>query len=269
MSTPLPAEADSDAIIAATAANYRAYFQGFACLPRCEYHEEVDCTWFLAFGAPGTFVLRSDFTAENADQRVAEVLAQVGPRVRSIEWMTEPFPQPPHLARILQAHGLTPEARHPVMTASLAQVAWQTPIPPDLRVERVDNAALLYDWLVASAAGFETEMEHAQPYYDAYACLGFAPDAPFQHYVGYMNNMPVTSSTLVLAGGLAGIYDVSTVPAARRQGCGAAITLAALRAAVDKGAHHAVLQSSAEGEPLYRSLGFATRYLEANFRYVP
>lgn len=263
----LPAAAASDAIIAATVANYRAYFQGFACLPHCEYHEEDDCTWFLGFGAPGNVILRSDFTTENAEARVAEVLAQVARRVHSIEWLTEPAPQPPHLAQILQARGLTPEARHPVMTVPLTQVAWETPVPAELRIEPVRDEATLQDWLIASAAGYEAEMPKVQPYYNTYACLGFAPEGAFQHFVGYFDTTPVTSSTLLLAGGLAGIYDVSTAPQMRHRGCGTAITLACLRMAAERGYHHAVLQASEEGEPLYRRLGFATRYYEANYRW--
>ena len=56
-----------------------------------------------------------------------------------------------------------------------------------------------------------------------------------------------------LAGGVVGIYGVSTVPDARRRGYATALT--ALAIASEAGVP-AVLQPSAAAEPLYARLGF-------------
>ena len=58
--------------------------------------------------------------------------------------------------------------------------------------------------------------------------------------------------------GIAGIYDMGVVPDRRREGIGRALTLAACAAARDVGCTHAVLNATGEGEPLYRSVGFAS-----------
>ena len=68
--------------------------------------------------------------------------------------------------------------------------------------------------------------------------------------------MPVATATLVLAGGIAGIHDVSTVPEARGRGIGTAMTAAALQAAHAQGFEIAFLQPSPMGRPLYERLGF-------------
>jgi GNAT superfamily N-acetyltransferase len=47
-------------------------------------------------------------------------------------------------------------------------------------------------------------------------------------------------------------------PDRRREGIGRALTLAACRAGRDLGCSHAVLNATGEGEPLYRSAGFAS-----------
>jgi len=91
--------------------------------------------------------------------------------------------------------------------------------------------------------------------------------AVYKHYVGYLGDAAVTSSTLLLAGGISGIYDVSTVPSVRRMGLGVAITLAGLRAAQERGYRYAVLQASEEGHALYEKLGFAELYHEVNYRW--
>jgi ribosomal protein S18 acetylase RimI-like enzyme len=59
-----------------------------------------------------------------------------------------------------------------------------------------------------------------------------------------------------VAAGIAGVYDVVVFPHASRQGLGRALTAAVLTAARQAGARHAVLNATAEGELLYRALGF-------------
>lgn len=61
---------------------------------------------------------------------------------------------------------------------------------------------------------------------------------------------------MFLSAGVAGSYNVATLVAERRRGYGGAITLATLHAARDAGYEVAVLQASADGEPVYARLGF-------------
>lgn len=86
------------------------------------------------------------------------------------------------------------------------------------------------------------------------------PDDKFDsqpRYVGYLEGEPVAVSSLVMAAGLAGIYAVATLPAARRRGIGAAMTLHAMAEGKRRGARHAVLQATPMGLPVYERLGFA------------
>lgn len=252
-------------VLAATEANYIAYFQGFACLPRIEFHQDAAMTWFIANGPPGNAVLCTQVTPAQADAKIDAMLAYLATRVhRSSWWQVLPSSAPPDLAQRLLTHGLTPTESRPVMTLDLAALT-APPTPATLRIERVNDEAALRRWHVASAAGFESSLQDTQPYFDAYACLGFAPDAASQHYIGYVDDVAVTSATLLLAGGIAGVYDVSTIPTARRQGFGAAITTTMLHAAHQRGYRYAVLQASEEGYGVYQRLGFVTQYHEANY----
>ena len=108
-----------------------------------------------------------------------------------------------------------------------------------------------------NAEGFESDPESDyQKYYDAYARHGFADDSVAVHYIGYFADKPVTSATLLLAGGIASVYNVSTPPCLRRQGFGSAVTYAAFHEAIKRGYETAFVQSSRMGVGAYRRIGF-------------
>jgi ribosomal protein S18 acetylase RimI-like enzyme len=81
-------------------------------------------------------------------------------------------------------------------------------------------------------------------------------DWPVRHYLGYVDGEPVTTSSVFLAEGVAGIQFVATLPKARGRGLGGAMTLASLYDARDLGHRAGVLQSSEMGYKVYLRLGF-------------
>jgi predicted GNAT family acetyltransferase len=104
-----------------------------------------------------------------------------------------------------------------------------------------------------SEVGFEEELAS---FYDAYARHGYGPDAFSLHYIGYLDDTPVTSATLLDAGGCAAIYDLSTPPDFRRQGFGGAITHALMQEIHSRGYAETWIWSSNMAKSLYQALGF-------------
>ncbi|MEN9939032.1 MAG: hypothetical protein RLZZ387_5611 [Chloroflexota bacterium] len=125
--------------------------------------------------------------------------------------------------------------------------------PAGFRIEQIRGAEELRVWSRLSAAGFGQD---TQIYEDAYARHGFGPAASSLHYIGYLDDEPATSSTLLLAGGIAGIFDVSTPPRFRGRGLGGAITRAMMREARTRGYHDAWIWSSEMGKRVYECAGF-------------
>jgi hypothetical protein len=114
--------------------------------------------------------------------------------------------------------------------------------PGGFYIEYVNNPKMLEAWIQISAEGFGGG--DYQNFYEAYARLG------------YLDGRPVTSSTLLLAGGIASIYDVSTPLTLRRQGFGSAITWAMMQEARKRGYEYAWIWSSPMGKSVYSKLGF-------------
>lgn len=256
---------DTSNLLAAMEANYISYFAGFARLPNLELHIDPEIIWLSSNLRFWNTVLRAQLAPSRVANRVESTCAYFKSLNMPLLWQTLPSTQPPDLGSYLKTRGLKPVGGRPHMAADLLNLPAELPVPPGLLIERVYDDASFDKWFRASVAGFEMSLPYAAIYADAYTAFGFEPDSPFLHYVGYLHDEPVTSSTLLLADGVAGIYDVSTVRSARRQGLGAAITLAPLLEAHTRGYRYAILQSSQEGYNVYRSLGFEEQYREDNY----
>jgi ribosomal protein S18 acetylase RimI-like enzyme len=76
--------------------------------------------------------------------------------------------------------------------------------------------------------------------------------------VGEVGGEPVTTGLGFTFGGSVSIFDIATLPAHRRRGYGAAVTVQAIRDGLSSGASWAWLQSSAAGLSVYERLGFRT-----------
>ena len=77
-----------------------------------------------------------------------------------------------------------------------------------------------------------------------------------RHFIGWVGDKPVATSTLFTETGVAAISNVSTIPEARSQGIGSAVTLVPLLLARHAGLKQGALFSSKMAVPMYRRLGF-------------
>jgi hypothetical protein len=89
-----------------------------------------------------------------------------------------------------------------------------------------------------------------------YGNIGKQPGTWLIHFIGYQGGQPVTSSTLLIAGGSASAYNISTPINLRGRGLGSAITHATLQAAQERGYQNSWIWSSPMGRSVYQKLGF-------------
>ena len=86
----------------------------------------------------------------------------------------------------------------------------------------------------------------------------FATDPDVQLFVGRLDERPVATSIAIRSGDASGVYNVGTLPEARRRGLGSAVTWAAVGAGRAWGCDTIVLQSSVMGLSMYAEMGFRT-----------
>ncbi|HMN28988.1 MAG TPA: hypothetical protein PKE45_12625 [Caldilineaceae bacterium] len=252
--------------------NLIAYHRVYAGIPNL-IMVEGDVTWTTNQGQPGNTVLRTRLPAAGLDERIDDLVRQIGQSASQFDWFVFPGCQPLDLGERVMARGLAggPDGGWQLvgtiggpagnwLLADLTVLAPAPAVSNRFRIEQVRDHHLMKEWTRATIAGFagadhpiDNLEEH--PCYVAYARHGYSDDAYSLHYIGYLDDQPVTSSTLLLAGGIAGLFDISTPSAFRRQGFGSAISWRMLYEAQQHGYHQAYVWSSNLGKNVYRGVG--------------
>ncbi len=257
----------SPALAAAVEANMAEEMAVFGrYLPGAEMHEDQEITWFIT-GLPNSLfngVLRTRFAMDNINAKIAQLLNHFKTRQVPMHWPVSQTTQPGNLGMYLEAHGLTPAGTSTAMVLDLRKMNEDLPAHSGLIVEEVSDMETLRLWRHVSDRGFESSVEDARIYYEAYINMGPGAHLPWHHYIGWLHKEPVATASLLLYAGIAGIYGIATIPQVRRQGIGALMTLAPLRYARSLGYRAAALSPSELGLGVYRRIGFK-EYCQTSF----
>lgn len=237
------------------AANLIAYMRLFDGLPGMTFSAADSDVFWIASGtpAPGDMMIGANLPAESAELQIDTLFAQIGQHIDEVGWMVFPGDLPANLGQRLEARGMPGGPAGNWLWASLDAIKPGPVVPDDFRIERVRDDAMMAEWVRVSEAGFGMELGC---FYDAYARHGYGSDGFSLHYTGYLGDVPVTSATLLDAGGWASLYDISTPPEFRGQGFGRAITVMLLRELQGRGYSDTWIWSSNMAKGVYESLGF-------------
>jgi GNAT superfamily N-acetyltransferase len=175
--------------------------------------------------------------------------------IRKLSWLAEEGVPALELKNCLMQHGLTFKESFAVeMAVDLNTLPGQRPATEGFEIFQVEGEDMLRQWIHIASAGFGVPAESEEVWFEFFnyaACR-----TPFQTYLGLLNGEPVATSQLCLSAGVAGIYNVTTLPSARGRGAGTAMVMAPLLAAREHGCRAGILQSSKMGYRVYQKLGF-------------
>lgn len=228
-------------------------------IPGAELHEDEELTWFITHRRYLNGVLRTRLARNEQayiDAKIEQVRHHFLAQKVGLNWPVGPVTYPTHLGEYLVAHGIPQRTSDLWMALGLHTLDEPTQQGASLTIRECHDQAAMQVWKEVSGRGFNGFEEGVESYYENYLNIGFGDGTSWHHYVAWLNTTPVAAASLLVYAGLAGIYGVSTVPEARRQGVGAAITTYALQYARTLGYHIAVLSPSNMGINMYRRIGF-------------
>jgi GNAT superfamily N-acetyltransferase len=253
-------DVSSAGMAAAIEANLNAVYPLFGRAPATELHDDAaDLRWYITPDVPYPLfnhVYWTRLPQEAIDARIEEVRQHVAAHQVPLMWSVGPFSSPSDLGSHLEAHGLAHVEEIPGMAVDLQALNEDIPFPAELEIERVSNAEVLREYIEVARVGFEMPAFTNEVFFELLTAIGLTEESPWRNYVGRLDGEVVTTASLAPAEGIGGIYNIATLPKARRRGLGAAMTLTALREARELGCRIGILQSSAMGLGVYRRLGF-------------
>lgn len=241
------------------------------CLPNAVYQTGADATWFTTDIPFPLFngVIHARLAADGVDSRVRELLVPFETAKKSMIWWTGPSTRPDDLGDHLQAHGLLHLDDTSGMVIDLEELNTGLLLNPAVTVKRVGSLNELEQWAGPFAANFEVPQKIVPQLCKSLAKLGFDEQGTLHHYLGLLNGDVVGTSTLYLGAGVAGMYNVSTLSTARRQGVATALTLIPLCMARDRGYRIGILHSSEMAYKVYRRIGFKVYCPVSHYLYLP
>jgi len=221
-----------------------------------EVHDDPEMLWSISDIPFPLFnsVLRTRLAPDVAEQAIATAIARCRSRGVPLLWWTWPSTRPQNLGSLLKARGFT-EEDFPGMAIDLRKLSESRAALARLRIELVDDPRKRKNWSHILRVGFELPEIVEEAFSDC-AALDFTRRGSLYNHIGWMEGQPLATSTLFLGAGVAGIYNVTTIPEARRKGIGSAMTLAALNEARTLGYRVGIIHSTPIASNVYRKLGF-------------
>jgi GNAT superfamily N-acetyltransferase len=239
-------------------ANWENYHYCLGRSPSVELSVGKYLTW-LVTNMPDHFmnlVVCTELPSEGVDELIENALNHFKAlNIKRLSWLTEEGLPAVEIKRYLEARGLRfSESFATEMAADLTKVSGEAGKSNRLRVVSVEDEGSLRKWIHIASVGFGVPVKFEDIWYEFFAEAACAP--PFRTYLALLDGEPVATSQLFTSAGVAGIYNVTCLPEARRQGVGTATVLAPLLAARDMGYRVGILQASSMGYNVYRRLGF-------------
>lgn len=207
-------------------------------------------------------VCGADWSAEEAPGAVREVLDAVALRRRPFSWWVPDDGR--GISDALAAAGHPAGERETAMAARPADVPVVEP-PEGAALDVVVSPEGIADYAHLLASLFQPYAAPIVAFHAGAMRALLRRSARSRIVLASAGGMPLAGAEIHHDGETAGLYGVVTAPIARGRGFGTAVSSAAIALAPSLGpADRVVLQASADGEELYRRLGFTSvgRYAE-------
>lgn len=243
-------------IIRANEHNYAAYITAYSVADHGEVSQSREITWVYS-GMKHPYlngVLSCHLSAPQARELVPTLLASFRSRPERAVWLVTTSTTPADLSDILTDHGCEHWSRDVGMAMDLDQLPAGSTVP-NLSIARIGSHQVAA-WADVFAQGYDVDPVIRDDYARVLVTMLDEHPEVGPYYLASLDGQPAGVTCLFMREGIAGIYEVATVPPLRRRGIARAMVLAALREARTRGCRLAVLQASPSGAPVYEGIGF-------------
>jgi hypothetical protein len=224
--------------------------------------QEPDVAWALPAEPSDVraVVAWAAFEPGTVERRLDEILAAVDARGATVLWWYTPDQQPGDLRERVLRRGFDHVDDTAAMAMDLARLPERVPPPDAARIDPVDDAAAVEAYVRVVIQSMEIDHWPVPPgavrIRTDHIRSRLGDDPLSRRFVAFLEGEPVATSRLSMAGGVAGLYTMVTLPQARRRGIGLAMAHRALVAGREAGMRIAALQATDMGFPIYVRLGF-------------
>ncbi len=199
---------------------------------------------------------RARLADDTAPDRVREALAFFDQSGHPFSWWLGPGHTPAGLGALLAEVGLQEAESSSAMSIDLRRLPEAPVRPRALQVRRVRSRDELRAFAKIAAANWSPPDTQVMDFYRLAEAALLAPESPHWLYLGLLDVLPIATAELTLGGGVAGLYNISTVNAYRGRGIGSVLVYAPLAEARAAGYETAILQAAPDGVGVYQRLGF-------------
>ena len=246
------------ALIPVIETNLIELFSLFSGWSQAEVYDEADLFWTITDIPFSLFnsILRTRLAPDTVDETIEAAITRARSRNVPLLWWVNQASRPSNLEEYLIKHDFKFIGDSPGMAVDLLDLNENFQPQPELNVRTVNDRKTLRIWSSVLTRGFGLPEHAGKGFFDFFSTLGFGAQSPIRHYIGWLKEEPVAVSTLFSGRGVAGVYNLATVPEVRRQGIGSTMLMKPLRHARKAGYRFVILQASEMGVSVYRRVGF-------------
>ena len=217
----------------------------------------ADVTWVYTGHRTLSRVLKARFTADQAEDRVAEIFDCFREWDAPVSWVVGPTSWPPDLTNLLRESGFDAGQ---VWTGLARDVQGDEPSSSDdparLVIHRATTAADLATWTTVHSVPADTGRGGPPDSHDIFAPDNAGGDPRCRFYLAELDDRPVARGMAFQSGDVVGLYWLAAAPDCHGRGFESAVVRQAIADARDAGARLAVIPARDHVHQISKQLGF-------------
>lgn len=247
-------------LIQANEDNFLSYTRTYASIDQNHFLEN-DKVMLSLSKVDGVSMINNCVSKSHMDNaEVRETLSQFKAAGRPVMWTIFPSTTPDNIETVLKKFGMVHLERNALMYFDMTGLDESQALPENIIIKEVDTINRVKEWARLNVIGFGLTDCIKTITINDHAGLFIDKSIPGRHFIAYLNNIPVGASSVFMANGVAGIYNITTLPEARGRGIGEAVTRHAMLYGKKEGYVFATLQATENGLPMYEKIGFKSNH---------